>query len=77
MKLIGFHFADFAQIQEAVTDELKNVHKEEFSAAFQKPYNRSKACIYANGVYFELKNYVFLMRFRVLKSALKHLGRIV
>jgi hypothetical protein len=36
MKLIGPHFADVAEIQEAVTDELKKVQKEEFSAAFQK-----------------------------------------
>jgi hypothetical protein len=36
MKLKGLHFADVAEIQEAVTDELKKVQKEEFSAAFQK-----------------------------------------
>jgi hypothetical protein len=35
MKLKGLHFADVAEIQEAVTDELK-VQKEEFLAAFQK-----------------------------------------
>jgi len=45
MKLKGLHFADVAQIQEAVTDELK-VQKEEFSAVFrncmtaQKPVYR-------------------------------------
>jgi hypothetical protein len=33
MKLRGLHFADFVEIQEAVTDELKKVRKEEFSAA--------------------------------------------
>jgi len=43
--LKGLHFADVAEIQEAVTDELK-VQKEEFSAAFQKLYRRAKACIY-------------------------------
>jgi len=52
MKLQGLHFADVAEIQEAVTDELKKVQKEEFLAAFQKLYNRAKACIYANGAYF-------------------------
>jgi len=52
MKLKGLHFADVAEIQEAITDELK-VQKEEFLAAFQKLYNRTKACIYANGAYFE------------------------
>jgi len=36
MKLKGLHFAGVAEIQEAVTDELKKVQKEEFSAAFQK-----------------------------------------
>ena len=49
MKLKGLHFADVTEIQEAVNDELKKVQKEEFSAAFQKLYDREKACIYANG----------------------------
>jgi hypothetical protein len=35
MTLKGLYFADVAKIQEAVTDELKKVQKEEFSAAFQ------------------------------------------
>jgi hypothetical protein len=35
MKLKGLHFADVAEIQEAITDELKKAQKEEFSAAFQ------------------------------------------
>jgi HJR/Mrr/RecB family endonuclease len=63
MKLKGLHFADLAEIQEAVTDELKEVQKEEFSAAFQKLYDCTKACMYANGAYFELKKKlcVFLM----------------
>jgi len=39
MKLKGLHFADVAEIQEAVTDELKKVKKEEFLAAFRKLYN--------------------------------------
>jgi hypothetical protein len=53
MKLKGLHFADAAEVQEAVTDELKKVQKEEFSAAFQKLNVRAKACIYDNGAYFE------------------------
>jgi hypothetical protein len=53
MKLKGLHFAEVAEIQEAVTDELKKVEKEEFSAAFQKMYDCATACIYANGAYFE------------------------
>ena len=56
MKLKGLHFADVAEIQEAVTDELKKVQNEEFSAAFQKMYDRAKVCIYANGAYLELKD---------------------
>jgi len=55
INLKGLHFADVAEVQEAVTDELKRVQKEEFGAAFQKMYNRANACIYANGAYFELK----------------------
>ena len=46
MKLKGLHFTDVAEIQEAETDELKKVHKDEISA---------KPCIYANGAYFEIK----------------------
>jgi len=53
MKLKGLDFTDVAEIQEALTDELKKVQKEEFSAAFQKLYDRTKVCTYANGAYFE------------------------
>ena len=53
MKLKGLNFADVAEIQKGVTDELKKFQKEEFSAAFQKVYDRAKACVYANGAYFE------------------------
>ena len=53
MKLKGLHFADVAKIQEAVTDELKKVIKEELSAAFQKLHDRGKAYTYVNGAYFE------------------------
>ena len=42
MKLKGLYFADVAEIQEAVTDELKKVQKEEFSADFQKLCDRAK-----------------------------------
>jgi hypothetical protein len=41
MKLKGLHFAYAAVIQEAITDELKKVEKEEFSAAFQKLYDHA------------------------------------
>ena len=59
MKLKGPHLADVAEIQEAVTDELK-VQIEEFLAAFQKLYDRAKVCIYASGAYFELKKGMYL-----------------
>jgi histone-lysine N-methyltransferase SETMAR len=53
MKLKGLQVVDVAEIQEAITAELLKVQKEEFSAAFQKLYDRTKACLYANGAYFE------------------------
>ena len=53
MKIKELHFADVAEIQEAVTDKLKEVQKEEFSAAFQKLYDQAKVCIYDNGAYFD------------------------
>jgi hypothetical protein len=60
MKLKGVHFADVAEIQRAVNDELKKVQKEEFSAPFQKLYDRAKTCIYANVVYFQSKAVVYV-----------------
>jgi hypothetical protein len=64
MKLKGLHFADGAEIQDAVIDELKKAQKEEFSAAFQKVYDRAKACIFVNGAYFELKKVTCLPHFK-------------
>jgi hypothetical protein len=61
MKLKAQHFADIAEILEAVTDELKKVQKEEFSAAFQKLYDGAEACVYANGAHFELKKVMCLL----------------
>jgi hypothetical protein len=55
IKFKGFHFSDVAEIQETVTDEWNKFQKEEISAAFQKLYNRSKACVYPNGANFGLK----------------------
>jgi len=69
MKLKRLHFADFVEIQEAVTDELKKAQKEELSTSLQKLYDRAKACIYANGAYFEYKKVcVFLMCLRFFKK---------
>jgi len=36
IKLKGLHFADVAEIQGAINDELKKILKQEFLAAFQK-----------------------------------------
>jgi hypothetical protein len=61
MKL-NCQFADVAEIQQNVTDQSKQVQKEEFSAGFLKLYDRAKAFIYANGAYFELQKLcAFLM----------------
>jgi hypothetical protein len=79
--LKGLHIVDIAYIQEAVTDELKKVQKEEFSAAFQKLYDCAKACIYVMELILNLKKKkvcVFLMCLQFLKkSVLKLLDRTV
>jgi hypothetical protein len=43
IKFKGLQFADVAEIQETATDEVKKFQTEEFSAAFQKLYDRAKA----------------------------------
>jgi hypothetical protein len=54
MKLIGLHFADVTEKQRGVTDELKKVQIEAFSAVFfSKLYDRAKASTYSKGAYFE------------------------
>jgi ABC-type phosphate/phosphonate transport system ATPase subunit len=69
MKLKGLHMADVAAIQEAVTDELKKVQKEEFSPAFQKLHDCAKACIYANRILdLKKKSCVVLICFRLKKK---------
>jgi len=79
MKLKLLDFAAVAEIQEAVTDEIKKVQREELSAAFQKMYDRAKACIYVNWAYFELtkKVRVFFMCLRFKKKVLKLVDRTV
>jgi hypothetical protein len=52
MKLKRLHFADVAGIQEAVTDELKKVQEEEFSAVFSETVRPRKS---PYGAYFEFK----------------------
>jgi len=70
---------DVAEIQDTITDELMKVQKEEFLAAFLKMYDCAKACIYANGVYFEFKKKVMPSScvFDLKKSVLKLLDRTV
>ena len=68
MKLKGLQFPYVVEIQEAVIDELKKVQKEEFSAAFQKRYDRAKACVYVNGAYFEFKKSTCLPRVSSIKK---------
>jgi hypothetical protein len=69
MESKGLHFGDVAEIQEVIIDESKKVQKDEFSAAFQKLYDRAKACIYATGTYVELKRLCFfLICLRFLKN---------
>jgi hypothetical protein len=66
----GLRFVDVAEVQEAVTEEFKKVQKGIFGS-FQKLYNRAKACIYSNKVYFELKKKQlrdFLMCLQFLKK---------
>jgi hypothetical protein len=53
IQLKELYFADVGEIQETITDKLKKVQKEEYSAASQKLYDRAKACIYASRAYFE------------------------
>jgi hypothetical protein len=49
MKLKGLNSADIVEIQVSVTDELKKVQKDEFSAAFQKLNDCARAFIHVNG----------------------------
>ena len=79
MKLKWLHFADVAEIQDAVADELKKAQNEEFWAAFQKLYDRTKACVYANGAYSEWKEEMCLpnVSSNCKKISLKSLDRCV
>jgi hypothetical protein len=43
MKLKGLHFADVAEIQEAVTDELKKVQKRGIFGSFSETVRRRKS----------------------------------
>ena len=60
MKINGLHSADVAEIQEAVTDELKKVRKEEFSADFQKLYDHTNPVYKLTKLNFNFKKGVRL-----------------
>ena len=79
VKLKGLHFAHVVKIQQAVTDKLMKVQKEEFSAAFQKLYDRAKPAYMPMEFILNKKEvFVFLMCLRFLKkSVLKLLDRTV
>jgi hypothetical protein len=53
VKLKGLHFAGAAEIQEAVTDELKKVQKRGIFSSFSETVRPRKTFIYANGASFE------------------------
>jgi len=58
MKLKGLHFADVSEIQDAVTDELKTVQKDEFSAAFQNCTTAQKPVYMPMGIILNKKRFV-------------------
>jgi hypothetical protein len=62
--LKGLHFADVAEIHIAVTDDLKKVQKEEFSAAFQKLHAAQKPVYMLKEFILNFKKFcVFLVCF--------------
>ena len=72
MKLKRFHFADVAEIQEAVNDESK---KDEISAAFQKLYERANPVYMSMEIILNFKKRHVSSTFK--KPVLKLLGRTV
>jgi hypothetical protein len=78
MKLKELNFAVVAEIKEAVTDELKKVQKEEFSAAFRN-YTTAQNPVYmpveliSNRKSYVLSSFVFDLK----KSVLNLLDRTV
>jgi hypothetical protein len=65
MKLRWLHFAGVTDIQEAVTEELKKVQQEEFSAAFQ---NRTTV---PKPVYMQMEFILNLKKFLLHVSSIK------
>jgi len=63
MKLKGLHFADVAEFQEAVTDELRRSKKRNFWQLFRNCKTAQKPIhMYANGTYLDKK--VMCLRFK-------------
>jgi len=60
----GLHLADVAETHEAVTDELKKIQKEEFSAAFQKLYDQRKSLYICQLSVFWIKMKVCVFDFK-------------
>jgi len=79
MKLKGLHFADVADMQEAVTDELKKVQKRNFRQLFRNCTTTKKPMYMPKELILNLKKvYVFFTCLRFLKkSVLKILDRAV
>ena len=68
MKLKELYFSDVAEIQEAVTDELKKVQKEEFFGNFSETVWSRKSLYICKWSLFWIKEvYVFLMCLRLKK----------
>jgi len=53
MKLKGLHFADVADIQEDVTDELRRSKKRNFGSFSETVRPRKSLFVYSSGAYFE------------------------
>jgi hypothetical protein len=68
MKLKGFLIADVGEIQEAVTDELKKVQKEEFSAVFRKCTTAQKSIYMPIELIWNEELRVFVTRLRFLRN---------
>ena len=63
MKLKGLHFADVADIQEDVTDELRRSKKRNFGSFSETVRPRKSLFVYASGAYFEFLKKVYIRMF--------------
>ena len=74
MKLKGLHFADVAEIQQAISDELKKVQKRNFSADFQKLYESEKPVYMPMELTLNKKSMSSSCVFRLKKNSPKTVG---